>query len=60
MKLTQLTTHWDAADAECVITFLDELREVLITAYGDEIAQMLKQARANRQSHPSVDDNNNA
>ncbi len=40
MKLTRITTHWDAADADCVIAFLDQLRDVLITAYGNDIVVM--------------------
>jgi len=51
MKLTQLTTHWDAADADCVITFLDELREGLMTTYGDDIGEMLKQASSRNPQH---------
>ncbi|MBL1275819.1 MAG: hypothetical protein COB30_007005 [Ectothiorhodospiraceae bacterium] len=37
MKLAQLTTHWDASDAYCVTAFLDELRKVLMAAYGDDM-----------------------
>ena len=38
-KLTQIATHWDADDAYTVIAFLDELRDVLWAAYGDDIIQ---------------------
>lgn len=56
MKLTQLTTHWDAGDAYCVITFLDELREVLLAVYGNDIEEMLKQASSHNQSdHPTFE-----
>ena len=51
MKLTQLITHWDAADAYCVITFLDELREVLMATYGDDIGEMLKQTSSPSQHY---------
>ena len=44
MKLTSLTTHWDASEAYCIIAFLDELRESLMATYGDDIGKMLKQA----------------
>ncbi len=44
MKLTQLTTYWDASDANTVIAFLDELREVLWATYGDEIIEMRRTA----------------
>jgi hypothetical protein len=39
MKLTQLRTYWDTDDAYTVIAFLDELRDVLWTVYGDEIIE---------------------
>ena len=29
MKLSQLRTYWDAEDAHLIISFLDELKEVL-------------------------------
>lgn len=51
MKLSQLTTHWDAADAYCIITFLDELRDVLMATYGDDIGEMLKQTSSHNQHH---------
>jgi hypothetical protein len=54
MKLTQLTTHWDAADVYCVITFLDELPEVLMTAYGDDIGVTLKQTSSRNQHHHTM------
>jgi hypothetical protein len=40
MKITQLRTYWDAGDANIVLAFLDELREVLLATYGDEIIEM--------------------
>ena len=43
MKVIKLTIHWDAADAELVIRFMDELRELLVDTYGDEIADMHRQ-----------------
>ena len=39
MKFTQLRTYWDAGEAQTVIAFLDELREVLLTVYADEISE---------------------
>lgn len=39
IKLTQLTTHWNADEAQMVIAFLDELTVVLCTAYGEQIAE---------------------
>lgn len=56
MKLTQLTTHWDAGEAYSVITCLDELRDALMAAYGDDISKMLKQASSRSQcDHPPFD-----
>ena len=40
MKIVKLPAHWDAADAQLVISFLDDLREVLAEAYADEIIDM--------------------
>lgn len=40
MTITQLRTHWDAGDAYLVIEFLDELGDLLWTAYGEEIIAM--------------------
>lgn len=44
MKTHRLTTHLSAADALAVIDLLDQLRDVLINAYGDDIEQLLKEA----------------
>ena len=40
MKIIKLTTYWDAADAQLVISFIDELRDLLVDTYGDEIVEM--------------------
>jgi hypothetical protein len=40
MKITKLTTFWDAADAHLAIAFLDELRDRLWDTYADQIVQM--------------------
>ena len=59
-KLTQLTTHWDAADAYAVIAFLDELRNVLLASYGDDIAAMLKaSSHDHRQQQFEFSEDNN-
>lgn len=44
MKLTQLKTHWNADDAYRVISFFDELRDLLWATYGDDIIEMLQDA----------------
>jgi hypothetical protein len=43
MKFTQLITRWDAGDAQLVISFLDELRDVLCTTYGEDIIKLHRQ-----------------
>lgn len=40
MKISQLRMYWNAGEAHMVIGFLDELRDVLWTAYGEEIIAM--------------------
>lgn len=39
MKVTRLYTYWNADDAWCVISFLDELRDALWEIYGPEIIE---------------------
>jgi hypothetical protein len=61
MKLTQLTTHYNADEAYTVIEFLDRLREILWAAYGEEIIEMLKAATENNPDksekvNPQLDD----
>lgn len=43
MKAIKLTVHWDAADAQLIISFIDELRDLLVDTYGDEIVDMHRQ-----------------
>lgn len=40
MKAIPLRTYWDADDAHLVISFLDELRDLLWESYGDEIVAL--------------------
>ena len=40
MKVMKLTVHWDAADAQLIISFIDELRELLVDTYGEDIVDM--------------------
>lgn len=47
MKISQLRTYWNAGDAELVIGFLDERRDVIWTAYGEEIIAMHVQDAGN-------------
>ena len=45
MHVHKLVTHLTASDALSVIDVLDQLREVLMASYGDDIQQMLKDAQ---------------
>ena len=37
MKYTQLKTHWQTEDAEMILAFLDDLRDLVWSAYGEQI-----------------------
>jgi len=37
MKIIQLTLHIDVEEAQTIITFIDELKTVLLANYGEEI-----------------------
>jgi hypothetical protein len=47
MKIMKLPAYWDAADAQLVISFLDDLRDLLVDTYGDEIIDMHQQLADN-------------
>ena len=47
MKVIKLTVYWDAADAQLIISFIDELRELLVDTYGDEIVDMHRRLAQN-------------
>lgn len=57
MKLSQIRTHWTADEAYLVISFLDELRDLVWESYGEEIIAA-EQARveASRQTDLVFDD----
>ncbi len=40
MKIMKLPACRDAADAQLMISFLDDLRGLLVETYGDEIIEM--------------------
>lgn len=44
MRTHRLTTYLQAEEACTLIEFLDQVREVLLQAYGDDITVMLQQA----------------
>lgn len=44
MRVSSLVTHLGARDALTVIEFIDQLRDMLIETYGDQIRAMLYEA----------------
>jgi hypothetical protein len=49
MRTHRLTTYLQAEEACTLIEFLDQLRDMLLEAYGDDITAMLQQASAQQQ-----------
>ena len=47
MKIMKLPAYWNAADAQLVISFLDDLRDLLVDTYGDDIIDMHQQLTEN-------------
>ena len=47
MKILKLPVYWNAADAQLVISFLDDLRDLLVDTYGDEIIEMHQRLAGN-------------
>jgi hypothetical protein len=47
MKIMKLPAYWDAADAQLVISFLDDLRDLLVDTYADEITDIHQQPTEN-------------
>ena len=44
MRVNKIVTHLQPGDAYMLVEFLDQLREVLMQTYGDDITTMLKEA----------------
>jgi hypothetical protein len=55
MRVHRLVTHLQAEEAYTLVEFLDQIRAVLMQAYGEEITRMLQQTEA-RVSHDDDDD----
>ena len=49
MRTHRLTTYLQAEEACSLIEFLDQVRDMLLQAYGDDITAMLQQASAQQQ-----------
>ncbi len=47
MKIMKLRAYWNTADAQLVISFIDDLRDLLVDTYGDEIIDMHQQLTGN-------------
>lgn len=44
MTSTRVTTYWNADEADTVVAFLDELRDMLWESCGDQITEMRRAA----------------
>jgi hypothetical protein len=44
MRVNKIVTHLQPGEAYTLVEFLDQLREVLMQTYGDDITTMLKEA----------------
>lgn len=47
MRVNKIVTHLQPGEAYTLVEFLDQLREVLMQTYGDDITAMLKEAMQN-------------
>jgi hypothetical protein len=45
MKILKITTYWSAEEADCIYQLLDELKEAVWAAYGEEILKMHQEIR---------------
>ena len=43
MKTLKITTYWTREEADCIYQLLDELKEVIWEAYGEEILKMYQE-----------------
>jgi hypothetical protein len=55
MRTHRLTTYLQAEEAYTLVEFLDQVREMLMQAYGDDITAMLQQASAPQQQREPQD-----
>jgi hypothetical protein len=51
MRLTQLATHWEPDEALAMIQLLDQLKELLWSAYGEEIVRQEYAEQKQRKHH---------
>jgi len=50
MRVNKIVTHFGPGDAYAIIEFIDQLRDMLLQAYGDDIRVMLQEASAQKPS----------
>ena len=50
MRVNKIVTHLQPGEAYTLVEFLDQLREVLMQTYGDDIVTMLQEASQNDSS----------
>jgi len=53
MRVNKIVTHLQPGEAYTLVEFLDQLRDMLMQTYGDDITAMLKEAS----QHDSSNDN---
>ena len=50
MRVNKIVTHLQPGEAYTLVEFLDQLREVLMQTYGDDIVTILQEASQNDSS----------
>jgi hypothetical protein len=55
MRVNKLTTYLRPEDAYSIVEFLDQVRDMLLQTYGDEIRTMLQET-SQRRPHGEFDD----
>lgn len=57
MKILKITTYWSPEEADCIYQLLDELKEVIWAAYGEDILKMHQEIRDEKTEAQSEDFN---
>lgn len=60
MRVNTIVTHLRTEDAHTLIEFLDQVRDSLMQAYGDEIRTMLQDASSRKPREPGNADDDAA
>jgi len=56
MKILKIPVWWTTQEAESILLFLDELRNVIGHTYGDEIQQMHRALQQEKNKQTRMDD----